>query len=78
MARLIPGQDAAGLHPLALARGDAARVARCAQEITRLTRGPCRVELDGQIVEGGLFDLVDDGREHQVRVTLLVGDLGAR
>jgi cyclic beta-1,2-glucan synthetase len=39
-----------------------------------LSTGPCRVELDGELVRHGLIDLVDDGRDHQVRVTLLAGD----
>jgi cyclic beta-1,2-glucan synthetase len=39
-----------------------------------LSTGPCRVELDGELVRDGLIDLVDDGRDHQVRVTLLPGD----
>jgi cyclic beta-1,2-glucan glucanotransferase len=43
-----------------------------------LSRGPCRVELDGQLVPDGLIDLADDGRDHQVRVTLLTGDFLTR
>ena len=44
-----------------------------------LSTGPCRVELDGELVQDGLIDPVDDGRDHQVRVTLLAGDfLGRR
>jgi cyclic beta-1,2-glucan synthetase len=36
-----------------------------------LSRGPCRVELDGQLVADGLIEVVDDGKEHAVQVTLL-------
>ena len=39
-----------------------------------LSTGPCRVELDGELVQDGLIDLVDDGRDHRVLVTLLAGD----
>jgi cellobiose phosphorylase len=39
-----------------------------------LSKAPCRVELDGELVVDGRIDLVDDGREHQVRVVLLAGE----
>ena len=39
-----------------------------------ISRGPCRVELDGELVPDGLIAFIDDGRDHQVRVTLLAWD----
>lgn len=35
-----------------------------------LSTGPCTVELDGELVPGGAIPLTDDGRTHQIRVTL--------
>jgi cyclic beta-1,2-glucan synthetase len=43
-----------------------------------LSKGPCRVELDGELVPNGLIELIDDGRDHQVRVTLLAGEVPAQ
>ena len=41
-----------------------------------LSKAPCRVELDGALVEDGLITLVDDGLTHEVRVTLLAVEEG--
>jgi cyclic beta-1,2-glucan synthetase len=43
-----------------------------------LPAGPCRVELDGDVVQSGLIDPSADGQSHQVRVTLLAALPGGR
>ena len=42
-----------------------------------LSRAPCRVELDGALVQGGLIELASDGGAHEVRVVLLADERAA-